>query len=231
VKLYCIPYAGSSARVYAGWQQRVTGPVEVVPLELPGRGTLCTRPPLDTLEALTGHLADAVEAGGTDAYAIFGHSFGAVIGFELARTLEARRAAPPAAVIVSACPPPHRFPLGPPVHTLSDEELKQHLGKLRGTPPELLENDELLALYLPSLRADYRILDTYRAAQDASVAAPVLALTGTYDEVDDAAVAAWAGCTTGEFRSASVTGDHFFLTASEDQVVDHVVRMLRDVSR
>ncbi|MET7357976.1 alpha/beta fold hydrolase [Streptomyces sp. NPDC005562] len=232
MKLYCLPYAGSSARMYSGWSARLPDSIELVPLELPGRGTLCTRPPISELDELMDHLATAVkESGaesGTDSYAIFGHSFGAVLGFELAKTLQARGAPPAAAVIVSAGLPPHQVPQGPPVHTLSDEEFKRHLGALQGTPAELLENDELLALYLPSLRADYKILDTYRADREAKISAPVLALTGTLDDsVGADAVQEWAQYTTGGFRSVRIAGDHFFLAAAEAEVVRSVAGVLR----
>ncbi|MEU6769536.1 alpha/beta fold hydrolase [Streptomyces sp. NPDC046853] len=233
MKLFCLPYAGSSAHlIYNGWRGRAPEPVDVVPLELPGRGSLCTRPPVSVLDELMDFLATTVEANipenETGRYAIFGHSFGAVLGFELAKTLQARGAASPVAVFVSACPPPHLAPRGPAVHTYSDHDIKEHLRALRGTPAELLENDELFALYLPSLRADYAILGAYRADRSARIGAPVVALTGTRDEAVSAdCVRAWEQYTTGGFRSASIVGDHFFLTTAADEVIASVAEWLQ----
>ncbi|MGE7437918.1 thioesterase II family protein [Kitasatospora sp. NPDC001175] len=218
MNLYCIPYAGCSARVYDSWQQHLPDHVTVVPLELPGRGSRCVEEPIDELAALLADLYQQLDPGSP--YALFGHSYGAVIAFELAKLLRAKGDPEPSALLLSASRAPRLLGADADTHRLSDAELTERLAELGGTPQELLENEELMEIYLPVIRADYRILGEYGTGTPGRVGCPVVAFYGDADdEADLASVEEWAHYTDGSFGVRKIHGDHFFLHAAESELV------------
>ncbi|MBM7442873.1 thioesterase II family protein [Streptomyces sp. HB132] len=218
--LYCLPYAGASARMYADWDSRMPSSVTVKPLELPGRGARWSEPALTGMAALLEDLAGAMDEARHTPYALFGHSFGGVLAFELTRHLTDRGFPASRRLLVSACPAPHEATPVETNHDLSDEEFTERLRKLRGTPEELLENEELMELYLPTIRADYTILDHYRAPRITPLNCPVSVFHGADDQdVPEASVGEWAQYSNGSFAAEEITGDHFFLRDSEDELL------------
>ncbi|MER5950461.1 alpha/beta fold hydrolase [Streptomyces sp. NPDC001904] len=227
LNLYCLPYAGSSARMYAHWDDILPAAVTVKPLELPGRGARWSEPALDQMPRLLEDLADAMGEARHTPYALFGHSFGGVLAFELARHLAERGFPAPQRLIVSACPAPHEATPLETTHDLSDEEFTDRLRKLRGTPEELLENQELMELYLPTLRADYMILDHYQAPGFALLKCPISVFYGADDhDVPRAAAGEWASYSNGTFAAEEIAGDHFFLRDSEEELLTKLALLL-----
>ncbi|MFF8492363.1 alpha/beta fold hydrolase [Streptomyces albidoflavus] len=226
--LYCLPYAGAAARIYEPWRTRLPDTVEVVPLELPGRGSRWSQRPQSRLPALLEDLAGAMDEARRAPYAVFGHSFGGILAYELVRHVTGQGYPPPVRLLVSACPAPHLATPRESTHDLSDEEFTERLRKLRGTPEELLENEELMELYLPTIRADYTILDAYRAPRTAPLGCPVTAFCGADDhEAGREQMAHWAAYGDGTVDIEEVTGDHFFLRDSEDEFLEKLAPHLR----
>ena len=178
LRLYCLPFAGGGASTYRGWTERVSPTLDVRPIQLPGRESRRSEPPIDDMEALVEHLADAVEEdldlgrGGWAPFALMGHSMGGVVAFELARELRWRHGLSPEHLIVSASPAPH-LPLGrAPLHTRDDDGLVDYLRELDGTPEKLFERRWLLKAYLPPFRADLTAFETRVFVPDAPLACP-----------------------------------------------------------
>jgi medium-chain acyl-[acyl-carrier-protein] hydrolase len=83
---------------------------------------------------------------------------------------------------------------------------------LNGLPAKALKRRRALEAFLPSLRADYQINDTYVPTVDTPLDCPVHAYAADGDPVagpDD--VAGWRHATTGTFRLRVFVGDHFYL--------------------
>jgi surfactin synthase thioesterase subunit len=144
-------------------------------------------------------------------FAFFGHSLGAIVALETSRAL-ARRAMPQAVhVIVSARPAPHLPLRREPVAGLSRDELKDWLRRVNGTPEPVLENDELMDLFLPTIRADLEIDDTYRSEADPPLTCPLTALGGLSDpEATPTELQAWSSYTDKTFALRLFAGGHFF---------------------
>ncbi|WP_405976475.1 thioesterase domain-containing protein [Streptomyces sp. NBC_00988] len=226
--LYCLPYAGSSARMYAHWDGFLPASVTVKPLELAGRGARWSEPALSAMPALLDDLAGAMDEARHTPYALFGHSFGGVLAFELTRHLAERGFPAPQRLLISACLAPHEATPVETTHDLSDEEFTHRLRKLRGTPEELLENEELMELYLPTLRADYTILDHYQAPQIAPLECPVSVFHGRDDQdVPRESAGEWALYSKDSFAVEEIAGDHFFLRDSEDELLTKLALHLR----
>ena len=209
--LYGFPPAGGGSPAYRPWQP-LLAPIEVRPLVWPGREHLLGQPPLRDVDALVACALGEVDA--RRPFALFGHSLGALVAFEVARALR-RQGIQPLALFVSAFRAPQLPPTQAPLHRLPDRELVRELERYNGTPPEILAHEELLALLLPSLRADVEAAETYAYRTEAPLACPILAFGGDDDPfVSREELAAWRAQTTGPFRVRTFPGDHFYLQAS-----------------
>jgi medium-chain acyl-[acyl-carrier-protein] hydrolase len=227
IRLFCLPYAGGSARMFATWRDGLPENVEVVPVEPPGRGARFNEPLHHRAEPLVDDLLPVLLARRDTPFALFGHSMGAVLAFELARRLEQRYGAPPLHLFVSAFRAPHLAPGAVPDHSLPDEQFRARLREFKGTPEEVLADEGLMELFVPILRADLAIADTYRSTGGAPVTCPVTAFAGTEDqEVGVPAVAQWSRHTTGGFALKAVPGDHFFLHSHRDLLLGEIARGL-----
>ncbi|HVF13272.1 MAG TPA: thioesterase domain-containing protein [Acidimicrobiales bacterium] len=215
VRLFCLPYAGAGATVFRGWSDLLPQ-VDVAPVQLPGReGRIGESPAVDVDE-----LAASVLPYTDRPYAVFGHSFGARLGFELCRALRARGARPPAWLFVSGAQAPHLPQLRPPASVLPDDEFVDRVTELGGTPPEILDDPEMRALALPVLRADFAYVDRYAYEEGPPLACPITVFAGDRDgetRVDD--LWAWAEHTAGAFAVRVLPGDHFFLHSARSQLV------------
>src|SRR4051812_36705935 len=162
LRLFCFPYAGGSASIYRAWGSQLPSEIEVCPIQLPGRETHLMRKPFQQLRPLVDALALAIFPYLNKPFAIFGHSMGALIGFELVRHVRRLYGLEPCHLFVSG----HRAPQLPdphqPIYFLPDEELKNELQRIGGTPEDVLLNTELLQVMFPLLRADFEVSETYR---------------------------------------------------------------------
>lgn len=233
LRLVCLPYAGGAASIYRLWSRELAPDVEVVPVELPGRGVRMAEPPLDDLAALCDALADALATlrDGVP-LALFGHSMGARIAFELAIRLDGR-GEPARHLFASASPAPGvRLRYGPdgdsrPSGQLGDDQFLARLAQLGGTPPEILADRELMARVLPTLRADFVISETCRVDPSLRVSCPITVIAGRDDAgAAPSAAAAWQLRTTGAFRLVELAAGHFFLDSHRDAVLREVARDL-----
>lgn len=229
-RLVCLPYAGGSAAVYRTWDQLVPGDVEVCPVELPGRGMRFGEQPFTRLPPLVRALADAMEPLLDRPFALFGHSFGGLVAFELARLLRRRGWPVPCHLFVSATGAPARGRRREPVlHTAPDAELKARLHEFNGTPPEILANDELMELVLPVLRADFAALETYEYHEEPPLDVPITVFGGIHDRtVRPSELEGWRGQSTSS-RLRLLPGDHFFINEMAYEVVRLVVAHLTPV--
>ncbi|MEV2240429.1 alpha/beta fold hydrolase [Micromonospora sp. NPDC049891] len=220
-RLVCLPYAGGAAAAYRMWDQLAPGCVEVCPVELPGRGVRMGEEPYRRLAPLVRALADALEPLLDRPYALFGHSMGGLVAFELARLLRRRGQPEPVHLFVSASPSPDRRS-GATMHDASDAELKARLHALNGTPPEVLENEELMGLALPVIRADFAVLETYEFVDEPPLETPLTVFGGIDDlTVRPADLVGWRDhAITVDLRM--LPGDHFFI----DELASELIRMI-----
>lgn len=219
LRLFCFAHAGGSAMVFRPWLQQFESNIEVIPVQLPGHGG---RP--DALMTRVAHLTDAaadVLAPYLDRpFALFGHSMGALLAFELAHRLRERLAVEPAHLFISGRRGPER-PHDAPVHALPHDKLVEELRSMNGTPRELLENPELLELIIPVFRADAEVSETYEYQPHAPLRCPITVMGGLGDtEVTQEDLKAWKGYTGGQFRLRMFPGDHFYLYNKADQVIE-----------
>ncbi|MBN8739347.1 MAG: hypothetical protein BGP24_06810 [Lysobacterales bacterium 69-70] len=230
LRLLCFPYAGSGASlpVFRDWAKAMPDGVEVAVLELPGRGKRFGEPLIGSLLPLADRIAAEVSQMSAVPFVIFGHSIGALIGYEVVRSLIARRAALPELLIASGKRAPHA-PHPQRLHDLPAPELIAALKDYNGTPDEVLRSPELMDLFLPILRADFSLAETYAHAHTASFGVPIHAMGGTGDSgVPEALLREWGRHTHGGFVSEMYPGDHFFIQGeARQQVLQRVLQLVR----
>jgi surfactin synthase thioesterase subunit len=165
------------------------------------------------MPALIDRLADAIAPRLTGAYALFGHSLGARMAFELCREIRRRELPPPLVLFASGCRAPHvpRVP-NPPLATLPDKSFIAMLQQANGTPPEVFEDPELVRLLLPALRADFTLVDGYEYTDEPALPWPIHAFGGTDDtDAREDTLLAWQVHTSDSFRLRTFPGGHFVL--------------------
>lgn len=227
VRLFCFPYGGGGSVIFREWPDGLPAFIEVCAVQLPGRGSRLMEEPFTEMGALVPVLAENLQPYLTIPFAFFGHSLGAFISFELARYLRTKAMPEPQALFVSGAPAPQLRRSEPPLHDLPESELIKELRKFNGTPNEVLEHAELMQLMLPTLRADFTLLETYSYKTSKPLDCPIIAFGGTRDHsVTAALVEAWRAQTNTSFSRRMVPGDHFFVNTNRKQLLLLISRQL-----
>lgn len=226
--LYCLPYSGASAMVYSRWRRRLPEWLKVQPVELPGRGARIGEPLHTDMAVLARHLADEMIVRLERPYALFGHSLGALLAFEIAHALHARGVEPPLALFASGTAAPTRREDYERDYSepKSDEELVAELRDLQGTPEEVLANAELMSMTLPILRADFLMCGRYRYRQRPRLMLPIHVLGGRGDKSTMEQLLAWRTETAHGFSLDMFDGGHFFIHEHEHHVLGSVTQQL-----
>jgi medium-chain acyl-[acyl-carrier-protein] hydrolase len=226
VRLFCFPYAGGGDTIFHSWPQVLPDTIEVCPVQLPGRGSRITEPACTDMDQLLRLAGEALAPYLDKPFALFGHSMGALIGFELAHHLIREYSAQPIHLFVSGrCSPQSRNdPLDP---KLFDSALPGMLRCYNGTPEEALENPELMELVLPVLRADFVLCKSYIYTPMPPFSFPITAFGGLDDHgVPRRFIEGWREHTTARFALRMLPGDHFFLNTSRLLLLEAISKEL-----
>ena len=309
--LYCLPCAGASASVYLRWRRRLPAWIDVLPLELPGRGMRLGEPLVEDFQTLVEQLCAEIaqgrhggrqfsrpfgaqsseqpsahsiahsnkkgdkqsgqhvgsygrKPGGACAehyrWAILGHSLGGLLAYGITARLQSLRAAIPTPsipaplipapsipasstpvpstpehtpalpmpqrLLVAASPAPSRQDADAFPDTHDDAALIADLRKQGGTPREVFDSPELLALTLRTLRADYRVCESFEHGGSAPLAAPIQVLAGRDDDIEAHRIEAWRDEAGDDFALHWFDGGHFFIREQEEPVLAMLERSL-----
>jgi surfactin synthase thioesterase subunit len=221
-RLVCLPHAGGSASFFFPVAKALAPAVDVLAVQYPGRQDRRHEPVVDNISDLADHILDALRDLDDRPLALFGHSMGAVLGYELALRMPAAGLPAPTRLFASGRRAPSRD-RAERVHEGSDAELVSELRKLGGVEAAMLADPEVLEMILPAIRGDYRAVETYRHDPGRKLDCPVTVLTGDSDprvSMDEAR--AWAEHTTGPTDLEVLPGGHFFLVDQQDRVLEIV---------
>jgi medium-chain acyl-[acyl-carrier-protein] hydrolase len=226
LRLFCFPYAGGSASIYREWANRLPPEIELCAVQPPGREGRFSEQPFTHMGDLVAAAASALEPYLRVPYALFGHSLGAAVAYEVARRL-ASSGCEPLHLFVSGRSAPH-LPLSePPTAGLSDAAFLDYLRVQAEVPPAVLDSGPLSALFLPMLRADFGLSDTYVWRPGPRLGCPVSAFGGVDDpSVEPLDLAAWSEVTRAAFRLRFFRGAHFYLHQQPDPLVGEITRRL-----
>ncbi|WP_018014701.1 thioesterase II family protein [Teredinibacter turnerae] len=223
LRLFCLSYAGGGASVYYPWRHVVPDLVEVCPVQLPGREERVDEPCISEFDQVVELLAPVMGEYLDIPYMIYGHSMGAGLAFELSHRLLNDYDKPPSHLFVGA----HRSPTQPygypSVKSTSEDVVLDVLSGFEGMPEAILKNRELLDLFLPILRSDLLVCETYRYRERTPLACPITLFTGRDDKnVTSQELVGWGDQTTGPFVHQELEAGHFFLKSHQKQLLELV---------
>lgn len=212
IRLISIPFAGGSFYTYRNLIPHLSDSIKMVAVDFPGRGGRFSEPLVTHADDLTEDVYRQVFEHFSEPYAVYGHSLGALIGFLMVRRIASAGMPLPLHLFVGGMKGPSRKRGTQTRHLLPDGEFIDMLKEFNGTPEELLANPEMLDLFLPVLRADFQINDTYTYQTAGKIDVPMTVFWGSKDKnVSEETVRAWQNETTGDFSMIRFEGDHFFL--------------------
>lgn len=220
LRLFCFPYSGGSASAYRTWENGLPPEIEILPIQLPGRENRMREKPFTHLTPLLEALLDVLPPLLDKPFVLFGHSLGALIGFELARQLRKQGGPQPQHLFVSAHRAPQRPLLQAPLHLLPDDAMLQELRNLKGTPETVLQNKELMDMLMPLFKADFSVYETYAYNAEEALNYDITAFCGKQDgRVLREEMVSWREQTSKRFMLHSLPGEHFFIHTAQTQLL------------
>ena len=227
ISLFCFPYAGSGPVVFQSWAQRLPETIDVLPVQLPGRGSRLAEPRFTNIRPLVEAVAEGLRPHFVRPFAFFGHSMGALVSFELARLLRRNGQTQPTHLFVSGCNAPQLPLTRRPIYNLPADEFLEELRGMNGTAPEVLEHSELMQLMLPIIRDDFTVCQTYSYSPEPPFEHPISAFGGLEDpDVTQAGISAWREQTSSKFSMEMIVGDHFFIHSALPRVLRTIAATL-----
>lgn len=213
ITLFLLGHAGGSAATYPAFFPTLASQVRLVPLDLPGHGHRMGEALLDNIPDMVADLRRQVIENLADrqsAYALFGHSMGGILAHALTVALQDDSRAMPQQVVISSTCTPGRHHISPLLPSLPDEALwAQSARYFGGMQNQIATSRELMALFAPILRTDLKAVLDWSSPRSEAVDAPITAVCGDKDIVDEADVQVWRRYTTADFVSAVLPGGHF----------------------
>lgn len=230
IKLYCLPYAGGSSIYYLQWKQELNSDIELHTIELAGRGGRFNEALYNSLDEMVEDVFLQIKEDLDDAdYAIYGHSMGSLICYELCHKIQDSGYKMPKHIFLSGKGAPHIKDKDEFMYNLNDEEFKSKLREIGGTPDEVLKSNELLELFLPIIRADFKVVETYNYVEKnkkLNVSATIL--NGKEDDLTLPQIFEWRNHFSCDCRFYTFTGGHFFINENKSNIISIINQTLKN---
>lgn len=229
MRLICIPHGGGGPQSYKAWAEQLPDTIEVLALSFPGRGSRHSEAAICSMPQLTDDITEALKPYLNKPYALFGHSVGALIAYEVSARIQASELMQPMRLIVSAHDVPERSFSEQPMYRLSDSVLLDTIAELGLVPDDALQNTELVQFILPALRADFELSETYTYQPRAPLSLPITVTLGANDPLlDENTMQHWKRYTDAAFTLRNYSGDHFYTLSQQEQLLTDIATELND---
>ncbi|MDD7517919.1 thioesterase II family protein [Ruminococcus flavefaciens] len=209
--VFCFHHAGGSASAYKKWSDSSDTNMAFVPVELPGKGCRASEKYICDMQEIAEEAAEAIyDFADGHKFILYGHSMGSVIAFKTAYELENSYPEKPLAIVVSGRHSPSVFIQDRYTTDMDDDALVEELKIMGGTPDEILNNRNVLKIFLPFIKNDYKLNESFRYNGEV-LSIPIYAYAGTDDPdaapdmLDD-----WNDVTTESIVKREFNGTHFF---------------------
>lgn len=226
--LFLFPFAGGMAQYYLQWKRFISPDINFIPVELPGRGKLSSRPLISSFtEMVTFCTEHILGTSKTGSIVLYGHSLGSILAYDVAKRLETKHYKVPRAIFLSGHNPPH-VEKEEKVSQLNDQDFVNKLRQYGGISEEVVNNGELLEYVLPIIRSDIKALENRRAAPLYPLSAKLFYFESSEDsEISSEHTALWSKYTRAGFKNFNFPGDHFFINDHYKKIVEIINETVR----
>ncbi len=230
MKLFCLPYAGGGAGSFSKWRKYLHPEIELIPVELAGRGSRMREPLYrDAYEAIEDVFQHIKGETGKGPYAIFGHSMGSMIGYYVIRKIRDNHLPGPLHAFFSGREAPHiKREDKKKYHLMSDADFQQEIIDLGGTPPEFFEHPELVEVFLPVLKNDFKIAEC--GVEDTGIQPLDIDITiflGRDEDLSADECDGWKYHTKKYCTTHYFPGGHFFLQEETERLLGLIDNTMR----
>lgn len=220
IRLFCFHYGGGSASAFRQWSKDLIHGVELVAIQLPGREERFNEPLLSNISQVVDNLCWNFYNYLDKPFIFFGHSIGSLIAFEFARALHKKGMLQPKHLIVSGFKAPQVSFKKQSIHNLPNEKFITELKKYNGIPDYIIDNKELISIFIPTIRADFCIFETYKYTNEEPLISHITALGGVNDDTFNRNdLLGWKEQTKSSFNCHLLPGNHFFINSSYEEVI------------
>ncbi len=234
MKLFCFPYAGGSSAIFSRWNPFIDSRIEIKPIELAGRGKRINEAYYnsfnevidDVLSIIINEIDDNVD------YAFFGHSMGAKISYELTQKILRKGLPGPKHIFFSGRGAPYVLDEDEKqYHNLPDDEFKKEIINLGGTPKEFFEHPELLEVFLPLLKSDFKLAERDEIDKEIiPLPCDITLFLGKEEEITPLQVTGWKNYTSGNCSINYYNGGHFFINEKVEEIVGEINNTIQLIS-
>jgi len=223
LRLFCFPYAGGNSSVYQDWDKHLDENISLVSVHLKGRLERMDEDAINDIDILVDELYYNIKPFLDEPFAFFGHSLGGLVAFALLEKLE-ENGYKAKKLIVSASKAPHVYALDK-LDNYSDETLVSKLKAHNNTPDYVFESKELMELILPTIRADYQLLDSYKNTKDKKINSKIIILN-CEEDINKELALEWGEYTNASYGYIAFEDGHFFINTQKDKVINSINQVL-----
>ena len=220
LRLFCFPYAGGNSSIYNCWDKSIDNNIELIAVELTGRSNRMFEEPIHDMDKLVEVLYENIKCYLNKPFAFFGHSMGGLISYALSKKIEENTSFKLDFLIISATLPPFYYLKGK-IHKYSDEDLIKVLKNQNNTPQEALDSKELMELMIPTIRADYKLIETYNTENISTLKSKVI-LFNSEEDIDKQVMIQWQSYFVNSYDYKVFKGNHFFLKLYQEEVISNI---------
>ncbi len=219
LRLFCLPYAGANSAIFSTWNEKLSDDIEVISIQLPARANRFLDNVIEDMDTLVSQIYEAIEPLLSEPFALFGHSMGGMIAYALSQKIETENRYRAKKVIISATKVPEIYARIEHKHLLSDTELIKVLRDNSVTPSEVLDSDEMMQLLLPTIRADYKLVETYTPTCKAKLQTEVIVFNSEED-ITKEDMLLWQNYFEHSVQYQAFNGGHFFIHSDEKSLLE-----------
>jgi len=224
LRLFCFPYAGGSASIYLPFKDKIGDEIELIAVQLTGRAERMFEDPIKDMDELVNILYAQISHSLNEPFAFFGHSMGGSIAYALAKKIEQHSSNKPEFIVISATRPPYIHNQNN-NHSLDDKALINVLKENKASPKEVLDSKELMEMILPSIRADYQLIETYKTPRTPTLLTPTI-IFNDEDDIGKEIILSWQEYIKNEIKYVKFSGGHFFIHSQVDAIIKEIKNII-----
>lgn len=228
IKVFCFPYAGASASLYFPWKALIPEQIELMPMELAGRGERLDEPHYCNFNQAVEDMYRRILPHINTPYILFGHCMGAVLCYELVVKIQYHQNPLPEHIIFSGQTPPQYRNGFAKLYKLNDEDLIQSIRAFGADPEGKLYEKDVADFFLTILKADCKIFDEYISSGKLKIPCDITILYGKNDPLNNMTdMVKWKEYASKNIDMIPFTGNHFFINRESQKIIAIIHSIVR----